>query len=279
MDKSDLGTRMKQYEEQYAGQLLLPLIPICCRIDGKTFHTFCRGLKRPYDERLSELMVRTTKFLVEETNANCGYTQSDEISLVWYTEDYASEIFFGRKLLKMTSVLVSMTTAFFNRNLAGWLPEKKDVDALFDARVWNVPSEEEAANYFVWREKDATRNSVSMAAQSVYSHKQLHKKSCAEMQELLFAKGINWNNYPPFFKRGTYVQKRTMIIPFSAEEIDKLPLKHEARLNPDLTVERQRVIVIDMLPITKVENRVDVLLRGAEPVVKSEVETCTNEKK
>jgi tRNA(His) 5'-end guanylyltransferase len=268
---------MKAYESQYAGQVLLPRIPVLCRLDGKAFHGFCKGLRKPYDERLSELMVQTTQFLVEQTNANCGYTQSDEISLVWQTSDFNSEIFFGGRVLKMTSVLTSLTTWYFNTWLHTHIPEKGGTAALFDARVWNVPLETEAANYFVWREKDATRNSISMAAQSVCSHNQLHKKNSDEMQEMLFQRGINWNDYPDFFKRGTYVQKRTVVRLFTESEIDKLPPKHEAHTNPNLAIQRQQVMRLPMMPITRITNRTDVLLRGADPMVHMEVDLLKDE--
>lgn len=267
--KDALGDRMKAYEGQYAQQRMLPRIPVIARIDGRAFHTFCKGLNRPYDKRLSDLMVGTTEFLVEETEANCGYTQSDEISLVWQTEDYKSDIFFGGRLLKMASVLASIATAYFNRHLASAIPEKAEKFAYFDARVFSVPLELEAANYFVWREMDATRNSVSMAAQANFSHNFLHGKGSGEMQDLLWKeKDINWNKYPVFFKRGTYVQKRRVTIPFTPEEIDRLPEKHAARTNPNLAIERQKVMTVDMPPITKVVNREDVLLRGEQPQVK-----------
>lgn len=263
-----LGNRMKGYEEQYTFQKLTPRIPACARIDGRAFHTFCAGLPRPYDERLSRLMYLTTVFLVEETNANCGYTQSDEISLVWHTVDYKNDIFFKGKIAKMNSVLASMATAFFNRNLAEAIPERKDRFAFFDTRSWCVPLEEEAANYFVWRELDATRNSISMAAQSYFEHNELHKKTSSDMQEMLFTqKKVNWNEYPVFFKRGTYVQRQKITKPFTAAEIDKLPAKHAARTNPNLVIERQKVLALDLPPLRKVINRKDVILFGAEPKV------------
>lgn len=262
-----LGDRMKFYEGQYANTRLLPRIPVIARIDGRAFHTFCKGLERPFDSRLSDLMCRTTEFLVEETGANCGYTQSDEISLVWLTADLKSDIFFKGRLLKMTSILASMATAYFNRHTLTTLPEKANQFAFFDARVFNVPLEQEAANYFVWREQDATRNSVSMAAQAYFSHNSLQGQNSSTMQERLFQeKQINWNDYPPFFKRGTYIQKKTVQSTFSVDELEKLPAKHAARENPNLVIERQKVFRVAMPPILRVVNRTDVLLRGADPL-------------
>jgi len=267
ISRDQLGDRMKQYEQVEAGRRLLPLLPICCRIDGKTFHTFCRGLKRPYDGGFCDLMRQTAKYLVKETQANMGYCQSDEISLVWYSNDYKSKIFFDGKVQKMNSVLASYATGFFNANLAQYLPNKEGQIAAFDCRVWQVPTLMEAANMFVWREKDATRNSVEMAAQNYFSHKILHKKSNSEMQDMLHEKGVNWNDYPAFFKRGTYIQKRVTSRKFTTDELDKLPEKHDARKNPDLMIERTDVVMLDMPPITKISNRIEVILFGAEPIL------------
>ena len=265
MDKSSLGDRMKWYERRYAHQML-PMIPVIARVDGRAFHSFTRGLQRPYDERLSRLMVDTTKFLVEQTNARCGYTQSDEISLVWLAEDPNAELFFGGKLSKICSVVGSLATAYFNKNLEKWLPEKADAIPVFDNRVWEVPVLYEAANYFIWREQDATRNSVQMAAQSIYSHKELQSKNNSELQEMLFAKGINWNDYPRFFKRGTYVRRREVEgRSFSAEELASLPPKHHARQNPDLQTKRTSIMEEDFPPLTQLVNREEVILFGEEP--------------
>lgn len=261
-DKDSLGNRMKFYEKQYSGQRLMNLIPICARMDGKAFHTFTKGLRRPYDERLSTLMVETTKYLVAETGANVGYTQSDEISLVWYTDSLDTMLFFDSKLLKMNSVLASMTSVYFNKRLAEFVPEKKEASPLFDSRVWNVPTTNEAALYLLWREQDATRNSVSMAAQAYYSHKELMGKSSSVKQEMLFQKGVNWNDYPENFRRGAYIQRRKVERVFTASELDQLPDKHEAKKNSNLMISRTEVVRISLPPLSKVVNRVEVLFHN-----------------
>jgi tRNA(His) 5'-end guanylyltransferase len=259
------GDRMKLYEYQEAGRRFLPLLPVCARIDGKGFSKFTKGLQRPYDTRLVELMCQTTAYLVQETQTCIGYTQSDEISLIWYSNEYKSQIFFDRRIQKMVSVVASMTTAFFNAHLAEHLPEKAGNLALFDCRVWQVPTLEEAANTVLWREFDATKNSISMAARHYYPHTALHKKTGDEMQEMLWQQGVNWNDYPNFFKRGTFIQKQNVVRTFTAEEIEQLPAKHEARKNPGLTIERPEIQRLDMPPFAKVANRVDVIFSGATP--------------
>lgn len=266
----NLGDRMKTYEQMEAGRRFLPLLPICARLDGKSFHRFTHGLARPYDQRLTELMCQTTSYLVEETQANIGYTQSDEISLVWYSSEYKSQIFFDRRIQKMTSVLAAITTAYFNKYLAQYLPEKAEQLPVFDCRVWQVPTLEEAANTLLWREFDASKNSISMAARHYYPHHALHGKTGDEMQEMLWQKGVNWNDYPAFFKRGTFIQKRTVSRQFTVDEINTLPDKHEARKNPELTVERTVIQRLEMPPFSKVANRVEVIFYGASPEVEQE---------
>lgn len=276
-DKTALGDRMKWYESRFTNDQFMPLVPVLARLDGKAFHTFTKGLRRPYDERLSSLMVRTTKFLVQETNARCGYTQSDEITLVWLAEEWESDIFFAGKLQKMNSILASMTTAFFNRVLAEHLPEKADQMPLFDCRVFQVPTDFEATNCFIWREQDATRNSVQMAARAHYSHNECENKDGSQLQEMLFQKGVNWNDYPRFFKRGTYVRRRTVERPFTTEELEALPLKHAARANPDLKIRRSVVMEEDFPPLARIANREEVILMGADPVTRSEEQCSTQD--
>lgn len=263
--KDELGDRMKVYEGVEATRRFLDQLPICARIDGKRFSKFTRDLARPYDERLSRLMVATTRHLVEETTALAGYTQSDEISLLWYQSDPKAQVFLDRRIQKLTSILASLTTAFFNANLPTYLPEKAVGQALFDCRVWSVPTREEAANTFLWREWDASKNAVSMATRAYYPHAAMHNKSSPEMQEMLFQKGVNWNDYPAFFKRGTFVLRRNISRRFSAEELESLPPRHAARSNPDLVVHRSEVRPVEMPPFGRVTNRVGVLFDGEDP--------------
>ncbi len=262
--KDSLGDRQKGYEMAEAGRQLIPLLPIMVRLDGKAFHTFTQGLTRPYDQGMSTLMGETTKYLVEQTGALLGYTQSDEITLVIYQDNTKSQVFFNGRIQKLTSVIASMCTAYFNSHLDIWVPDKKDQIALFDCRVWNVPTLTEAANAVLWRELDATKNAITMAASTFYSHKKLDGKNGKEKQEMLFARGVNFNDYPSFFKKGTYFLRRKKSIPFTAKEIDKLPLKHMARTNPELCIERS-VIEKSVFPqLTRCANKTGFLFLGED---------------
>jgi len=267
MNKDCFGDRMKEYEMAEAGRKFTKLLPIVARLDGKCFSKFTKGLDRPYDKRMSDLMVATTKYLVEETGAVMGYTQSDEITLAWYSDSRKSQIYYDGRIQKMTSDLSAAASVYFNSRLKDFIPEKSNKLPRFDARVWQSPTLCEAANAFLWREQDAAKNSISMAASEYYSHKALQGKTGSEKQDMLHEKGINWNDYPAFFKRGTFVQKASVSRCFTAQEIDNLPAKHKAHLNLNLAVVRHEIQVIDMPSFSKVENRVGVIFNSEYPIV------------
>ena len=279
--EDDFGDRMKELEQAEAGRRFLPLLPILARIDGKCFHSYTQRLNRPYDDNFCMLMVETTKFLVSKTQAKIGYTQSDEISLVYYSDSYDSQVFFDRKIQKMTSVLASMATAYFNMRALHCLPSFSDdglpvewdencgasrPPAFFDCRVWVVPTKTEAANAILWRELDASKNSMSMAARSKFSHAELANKTGPQMQEMLFSKhGINWNDYPAFFKRGSYVRTRRVLRELTAEEMANIPEKF--RPKPGDKILRSEVATMEMPQFAKIANREGVIFDGEDPQV------------
>lgn len=204
------GDRVKELESLSAKSLLDENLPICVRIDGKAFHTYTKGLERPYDKRLSDAMIETMNYLIEKSDARLGYTQSDEISLVFFKTANYQQNFFGAREQKLTSVLASMATAKFNDIVQKTIPEKNGIFAFFDCRVWNVPTLKDAADVFVWRQDDAIKNAVSMAASAYYSHKELHAKNSVTKMNMLREKGVVWDDYPDFFKSGTFAMRRYM---------------------------------------------------------------------
>lgn len=259
-----LGDRMKAYEAREVDRRFLPMCPVYARIDGRNFSAFTRGMERPFDLAMTELMIATTEALVEETHARIGYTQSDEISLVWLAERSDSSLFFDHRIAKMTSVLASYSAAaFMYRLLGSGHSHRANLCPHFDCRVFQLPTRAEAANVFLWREQDATKNAISMAARSVYSHAALDHKSGPEMQEMLFAKGINFNDYPAFFKRGTFVRRETVWRGFTDEELARIPEKH--RPAADGQIQRSAVVRLEMPRFGGVTNREAVIFDGAEP--------------
>ena len=230
MDKTTLGDRMKNNYENISRYYLTRRMPVIIRIDGESFHTFTRGFKKPFDDVLVKTMQDTMKYLCENIQGCVlGYTQSDEISLV--LTDYAeltTDAWFGNNLQKMCSVSASMATLVFNKafndNIVRYIDNHLDADcdvtndlaeytkilinarnkgAMFDSRVFTIPKEE-VCNYILWRQQDATRNSIQSVGQANFSQKELHGKSCNDIQDMLMTqKGINWNDYATTLKRGS----------------------------------------------------------------------------
>lgn len=256
------GDRMKFYEAVTAQARFMPFLPIVARIDGRGFSKFTKGMNRPFDQEMSNAMIHTTKELVKHTNAAVGYTQSDEITLVWFAPDYKSKVWFDGRIQKMTSLLGSHSTLYFNQYIMQHMPTYAKRNPTFDARVWNVPTLQEAINVLIWREWDATKNSIQMAGHTYFSSAQLHKKHTGEIQEMLFqGHGINWNDYPAFFKRGTYIgwtplgSNRQL----TSDEIELLPPKHAARRNGGIITKSVRALTeFDIPPITQVPDPMDL---------------------
>ena len=215
MDRTTLGDRMKNNYENITRYYLTRRMPVIIRIDGRAFHTFTKGFKKPFDDILVNTMQDTMKYLCENIQGCVlGYTQSDEISLV--LTDYAeltTDAWFGNNLQKMCSVSASMATMAFNKFFYGNMPADEENSgtyykalekgAMFDSRVFTIPKEE-VCNALIWRQQDATRNSIQSVGQANFSQKELHGKSCNNIQDMLMIqKGINWNDYATTLKRGS----------------------------------------------------------------------------
>lgn len=202
-----LGDRMKGYE--YATRTALPRrMPVILRADGKAFHTYTRGLARPFDAAFTHAMDRTAVALCEAIQgAQMAYVQSDEISVLIHSyKRHTSAAWFDNEVQKMTSVSASIAAATMTAASATVFGDLRV--AYFDARVAVYP-EADVCNYFIWRQQDAVRNSIQMTAQALYSPKQLHGKNCNELQDMIHAKGQNWNDVPTRHKRGRCIVRET----------------------------------------------------------------------
>lgn len=261
--KDSLGTRMKLYEQPSTGRQAFKGQPLIARLDGKSFHTFTKGLKRPYDERLSQLMQSTMVALVDRFGVTVGYTQSDEITLVWYTPtDGAADYPFSGRFQKLDSLLAAYATVIFNKHLPSYLPEKITELPIFDCRSFVVPNLLEAYHAVLWRQQDATKNAISMAAQSMFSHKRLQGLHGPEMQELMWKeKGVNFNDYPAFFKRGMFARRVKEERVLTQEQLEKIPEQYR----PTGPVTRSFVDVCDIW-LSKQSSGVHTLFFGA-PIV------------
>lgn len=227
MKRDDLGNRMKTFYEEIPKTRLMRRTPVVIRIDGKAFHTFTRGFKRPFDDVLIKTMQETAKYLCENIQGcQLAYTQSDEISLLLIDyQRFETSAWFDYEVQKVCSISASIATMAFNqifRDMVGELHIKGSLEeeyscilykaaqkgAMFDARVFNIPREE-VTNYFYWRQLDASRNSIQMVGQANFSHKELQYKSCNDIQDMLMTqKSINWNDFPTYQKRGSCVIKK-----------------------------------------------------------------------
>jgi tRNA(His) guanylyltransferase len=207
MKKDDFGNRMKEYENAFRDSLPRRL-PVILRIDGCHFHTFTRGMKKPFDETLTNALWETCKYLAQNImGCKIVYHQSDEISILLTNYDkLTTQSWFENNIQKMVSVSASMATAKFNEIIKPHYPDKPL--ATFDSRAWVLPHDE-VTNYFLWRQQDASKNSISMVAQANFPHKQLQGLTGKQLQDKLFIeKGINWNDLPVWQKRGVCITKQ-----------------------------------------------------------------------
>lgn len=261
----EFGDRMKGYEGVETERRLDPNLPVYARIDGRSFSKFTTQMIRPYDYRMSGSMMNTTSYLVEKTNAKIGYTQSDEISLIWNRDNPLAELMFGGKVQKLCSVLASMTASCF-QNQINDIFSKDEADILtkrvphFDCRVFNLPSKEEAANALLWRAMDCQKNAVSMAARAHFSHKELQGKNQAEMLSMMESKCVDFIKYPRVFREGIFIRREKYMIKVPAG----LPTIYKFK-SDGCEVERTRLALVDMPPFKTVKNRVEVIFDGAKP--------------
>lgn len=198
-----IGDRMKRYERA-AKTALTWRVPVVVRIDGRAFHTYTKGCARPFDENLIAAMDACAVAVCEEAQgAALAYVQSDEISILLHGyRRLDSQPWFDNEVQKIVSISASIAAAEMTARSPSIFGAMKR--AHFDARVFVLP-EAEVCNYFIWRQQDATRNAIQMMASAHYSHRELHCKNTSIMQEMLFQKGVNFNDAPTRHKRGRCV--------------------------------------------------------------------------
>ena len=278
MDTSDLANRMKEYEKrnQY---YLQKRIPVAIRVDGRSFHTFTKGFKRPFDDILMKSMQETAKYMCENMgNAKFAYIQSDEITIILVDYDtLETDCWFNYRTDKLCSIAASMATMAFNKyftknvedfiqdcatdydtqglcgedtvefELCKTYQKALDKGAMFDARCFNIPKEE-VTNLVYWRQLDASRNSIQMVGQANFSHKELQHKSCNNIQDMLMTqKGINWNDLPTYQKRGSCCVRNKIIIK-SDDAIETAQLRDTSKSENEWIIDTE-------IPIFKGEGR------------------------
>jgi len=219
----DLGDRQKVYESR-SRQFLPKRTYSLMRLDGRAFHTLTKSMDKPFDADFIEAMNATAIKVAKEVSGVCfGYVQSDEISLVIQDfKTHNTEAWFGGNIQKMVSVSAAIAAVTFSKSLENRInlsPPFQEVSAQFDSRVWSIADPDEVINYFVWRQQDCSRNSVQMVARSLYSHKELIGKNNSQLQDLIYDKGQNWNDYPTGQRRGRCIVKEPGVVWTIADEI------------------------------------------------------------
>lgn len=222
VEDKPLGNRMKEYEN--LTRFYLPKeYPMIIRLDGNAFHTFTKGFEKPFDRILRTSMELTAQYLLENIpGSQLAYHQSDEISILVTNYQLSNrEPWFDNNINKIVSITASMATLAFNRILSEKIEKtihpdsyydarKRSLEngALFDSRVFVLPKDE-VINYFIWRQQDAIKNSISMVAQSLFSHKSLQSLNGPQMIErMLLEKDIVYENkYTVVERRGSVIHR------------------------------------------------------------------------
>lgn len=264
--KISLGDKMKRFESVHTETSLIPNIPVYVRIDGRSFHTFTRGLNKPFDPDFAWTMKETTKHLHENTNAFISYVQSDEISLC-YLEP--SKMPFETRLFKLESVLAGMASAAFC--VHGSKTKLKDrIEKFiphFDCRVCQMPLEE-IPNMLLFRERDCLKNAITLESLEHFSNKQIHKKNSDEKISMLKEIGIDFNrDVDEDFRYGSWFRRVVFQKELDAETIAKIP---EKQRNLDesgkMLVTRSEVRQIKfVIPLSKMANKLAVVLGNEQP--------------
>lgn len=208
MSKKSLGDRMKSYEQVCAPRLMIKT-PVIVRIDGRAFHTYCKPLESPWDQRMIDAMTFATIKLLEDIGGNAvfAYLQSDECNIFLIDDaTYETQPWFDNKLEKISSIMASIFTVFFNQKMLELDGPKRP--AFFDSRVFNVPYHE-VNNYFIWRQQDSIRNSIYSWARTKFSYNQLHSKNKKEMLWMMRGADASWEDCVPAHRKyGWAVHRR-----------------------------------------------------------------------
>lgn len=201
MKFDELDAQMRIFETAH-DYCVLPGIYMVARLDGRSFTRLTKEVHQfeaPFDIRFRDLMLDTVEHLMTEFCAVYGYTESDEISLLFPLECD----FFSRKLRKLNSVLAGYASARFSLGLGA--------PACFDCRICELPTQRNVVDYFRWRNEDAHRNALNahcywllrkQGQDCAAATKALEARTTAEKNELLFQNGTNFNDLPNWQKRG-----------------------------------------------------------------------------
>jgi tRNA(His) 5'-end guanylyltransferase len=233
---------------------------IVLRVDGKNFSKWTRKMEKPFDMRFVKTMQETTRFVMDYIGAQTAYTQSDEINFFLKAKE-GSKHFLGGRLQKLGSITAAITTSAFQQQAALHGLHVKD-HPVFDCRLWSTEDLRDVLASFRWRENNAVTNSISMAAHHEFSKNYIFGKNLEFRKEQLRRVGKPWEELPNQVKFGTHFVKVKVKRPYTYEEIQDLPAKHDARKNPDLVVERQEIIQVNANGTNSIKNYESFILEG-----------------
>ncbi len=235
----------KEWERRWARRLPADA-PWIVRLDGRGFHRWTKGLRRPFDDSLRDAMVAAAEAALGMTGALHAYTQSDEVTLVLRAQGKAQPPF-GGKLQKLVSLTAAAMTTSFNASIASLNGghAARAGTAMFDARAFAVPDEAGAIVALEDRRRDCRRNAVQSVGQWKYGHKRMLGTSTREAAQWLEEDGLGMTTWPARHTGGVALARKRVVRKFDPEEIERLPPRHAARANPDLAFERTEIARIE----------------------------------
>jgi tRNA(His) 5'-end guanylyltransferase len=201
-----INSRMKEnYESRFKRSIHRRTYAIL-RVDGHSFSKYTSKLKKPFDQDFNDDMDTVAKYLCEKIQgARFAYVQSDEISvLITDFDQLTTHAWFDNNADKMISLAAAYSTSRF---LLSRIKRQDERLLEFDARIFAISDPFEVANYFLARQRDATKNAINMMGQAYYSTNELRGVNTNQVQELLFQKGVNFNDLPARFKRGGVAER------------------------------------------------------------------------
>ena len=214
------------------------------RCDGRHFKTFTKGFKKPFDDIFRNTMTKTMIALCEEIGGNAiGFTQSDEITVMFKKEKPESELIFSGRVQKISSSMAASCTLYFNKflieeiNLAKnklideyqqdcilsiseindnvekefEIYNSKILKATFDCRLFSM-APEDAKKVFIWRILDCQKNAIQMISRCYFSNKELHSKNTLDMKNMLLSKNIDIDNIANKYIYGVVAIKEEKVL-------------------------------------------------------------------
>lgn len=275
----EISARQTALEAEETARNLPPGSPVLARLSLVNFRLLNQRLNRPYDERFAHVMAETACYLLARTQATVAFQHGDEISLLFPNEVQGVPLIFGGRTQKLCSTLASACTAKFAQQMGVSLPAQAEWLQTFDAKVWSVPSREDATMYFDWRQMMALRVSAQALGALHFSPEELAGKSPVRGMRKLELKGVDLTQYPKSFFQGQFFRKsakpkEAMTAGSGAGAAPATELSGQAQTQMNARVSRSSskskgLHALDMPPLPFLGNAVDVFFEDAEPLLRA----------